>query len=50
VIGSVSGAWLSEKFGLQSLFTISLFLACIGFVCANMLNYQVKKSDNISSV
>jgi MFS transporter, PPP family, 3-phenylpropionic acid transporter len=43
VIGSVSGAWLSEKFGLQSLFTISLLLALLGFICAYMLNFQIKK-------
>jgi PPP family 3-phenylpropionic acid transporter len=49
VIGSASGAWLSEKYGLQSLFTISLVLAFIGFICANMLNFQIKKSDNIST-
>ena len=46
VIGSVAGAWLSEKFGLQSLFAISLGLAIIGFACASALNFIVKKRDN----
>ncbi len=46
VIGSVAGAWLSESYGLQSLFTISLVLALIGFACASALHLIVKKRDN----
>ena len=50
VIGSVAGAWLSDLYGLQSLFTISLGLAFIGFACASALNLFVKKRDNLLSV
>ena len=46
VIGSVAGAWLSESYGLQSLFTISLVLALVGFACASALHLTVKKRDN----
>ena len=50
VLGSVGGAWLSERFGLQSLFTISLGLALIGFACANVLNFHIKKRENLQTV